>query len=101
MLTCCSIFAEYKSGAEVWIDRYEDPTFEEQLKDILSEVRPLFEQLHAFVRHALTGKYGEVVVPSNGSIPMHLLGNFWAQTWEVVSDVSGSVASRSLNWNEF
>lgn len=45
---------------------------------------PFFEQLHAYVRFALNGKYGDIV-PKNGSIPMHLLGNVWAQTWENVN----------------
>jgi peptidyl-dipeptidase A len=37
-------------------------------------------KLHAFVRMKLHEKYGDVV-PLDGPIPAHLLGNIWAQDW--------------------
>ena len=37
-------------------------------------------KLHAYVRLKLREKYGDVV-PENGPIPAHLLGNIWAQDW--------------------
>jgi peptidyl-dipeptidase A len=39
--------------------------------------------LHAYVRWKLREKYGDVV-PAQGPIPAHLLGNMWAQTWDNV-----------------
>ena len=33
-------------------------------------------------RWKLREKYGDQVVPANGPIPAHLLGNLWAQEWE-------------------
>lgn len=65
----------------MWLSNYDDPTFEEQLEDIFYQVRPLFEEMHAFVRNALAKKYGENLVESHEAIPMHLLGNMWAQHW--------------------
>lgn len=76
---------DYPSYAEVWIDEYEDETFEQQLKDILVQIKPLYEQLHAYVRHKLTQNYGECVVSKDGPIPMHLLGDVWADSWSNVS----------------
>lgn len=87
---CWFSFADFTSGAEVWIGDYEDPTFERQMEDTFYRVRPLFEELHAFVRHALSVKYGENLVPNGEPIPMHLLGNIWAQHWAHVSDSFGS-----------
>lgn len=79
-------FADYSSGAEMWIGNYEDPTFEEQLKKIDLTIRPLFEELHIYVRQVLLNKYGDQVVHEEGPIPMHLLGNVWGQLWGDVSD---------------
>jgi peptidyl-dipeptidase A len=44
-------------------------------------VKPLYESLHAYVRRRLRETYGADVVPANGPIPAHLLGNMWAQEW--------------------
>ena len=43
-------------------------------------MRPLYLKLHAYMRMKLREKYGDVV-PANGPIPAHLLGNIWAQDW--------------------
>ncbi|GAB0091084.1 Angiotensin-converting enzyme [Sergentomyia squamirostris] len=71
----------FYSGAESWLDEYEDETFEKQLETIFEQIRPLYEQLHAYVRFKLREKFGNDVVSEKGSIPMHLLGNMWGQTW--------------------
>lgn len=65
------------------MDAYEDPTFESQLENIFEEIRPLYQQIHAYVRHALKAKYGDLIT-EEGLIPMHLLGNMWGQTWDSV-----------------
>lgn len=78
-----AILNNFTSGAESWLSEYEDPTFERQLDNIFEEIRPLYQQLHAYVRHALRQKYGDLI-SEDGLIPMHLLGNMWAQTWDNV-----------------
>jgi peptidyl-dipeptidase A len=42
-----------------------------------------FLQLISYVRHKLAEFYGPEVVSTEKPIPMHLLGNIWAQQWEV------------------
>lgn len=76
---------DFTSVAEMWLDEYEDSTFEQQLENIFEEIRPLYQQLHAYVRHALRAKFGNLI-SETGPIPMHLLGNMWAQTWDSVCD---------------
>lgn len=78
-----AILNNYTSGAEAWLTEYEDPTVERQLENIFEEIRPLYQQIHAYVRHSLRQKYGDLV-SEDGLIPMHLLGNLWAQSWESV-----------------
>lgn len=81
--------ADFTSGAELWLDKYEDSTFEKQLEDIFAEIRPLYEQVHGYVRYRLRKHYGDDVVSEKGPIPMHLLGNMWAQQW---SDIAALVS---------
>ncbi len=49
-----------------------------------TEVRPLYEQLHCYVRARLQKVYGKDKVPDGKPIPAHLLGNMWAQEWNNV-----------------
>src|SRR5208283_2753374 len=51
---------------------------------------PLYLSLHAYVRGQLAKKYGKTVVPPNGPISAHLLGNLWAQEWNNVYDLMDS-----------
>jgi peptidyl-dipeptidase A len=45
----------------------------------LQDVRPLYEQLHTWAKHALAKRYG--VEPPEGPIPAHWLPNRWGQNW--------------------
>ncbi|XP_055848354.1 angiotensin-converting enzyme-like isoform X2 [Episyrphus balteatus] len=77
----------FTSGAEAWLSEYEDDTMEQQLEAIYGEIRPLYEQIHGYVRSRLRQVYGEKVVSEKGPIPMHLLGNMWGQTWGEVASI--------------
>src|ERR1051325_6701103 len=55
--------------------------FARELDRLWEQVRPLYLSLHAYVRSRLREKYGPDLVPANGPIPAHLLGNIWAQEW--------------------
>src|SRR5262245_55679563 len=67
----------------MWRSKYDMPpdAFAAEIERIWGQVRPLYESLHAYVRARLVEKYGPAVVPPNGPIPAHLLGNLWAQSW--------------------
>jgi peptidyl-dipeptidase A len=70
----------------LWRSNYDMPpaAFEKELDRLWEQLRPLYLSLHAYVRGQLGKKYGKEVVPSNGPIPAHLLGNIWAQEWNNV-----------------
>ncbi|XP_075971289.1 angiotensin-converting enzyme-like isoform X2 [Anticarsia gemmatalis] len=74
----------YDSVAEWWLSEYEATDSEDQFASLWAEIKPLYQQIHAYVRRHLRLKYGESVVPAKGPIPAHLLGNIWAQTWNNV-----------------
>lgn len=77
----------FPSGAEMWLGEYEDDTFEDQLEEIMKKIEPFYAQLHAYVRNKLRKYYGDAVVSKKGPIPMHLLGNIWAQSWVDIEDL--------------
>jgi peptidyl-dipeptidase A len=75
----------YKDAGAMWRSKYDMPpdAFAKEVDRLWEQVRPLYVSLHAYVRWKLREKYGDVV-PANGPIPAHLLGNMWAQTWDNV-----------------
>jgi peptidyl-dipeptidase A len=66
----------------MWRAKYDMPPddFAKEVDRLWTQVRPLYLKLHAYVRMKLRDKYGDIV-PANGPIPAHLLGNIWAQDW--------------------
>jgi len=73
----------FADDGAMWRAKYDMPPddFARELDRLWDQVRPLYVSLHAYVRAKLREKYGDVV-PANGPIPAHLLGNMWAQTWD-------------------
>ncbi len=66
----------------MWRSKYDmtPDQFAQELDRLWEQVRPLYVSLHAYVRWRLREKYGDIV-PANGPIPAHLLGNMWGQEW--------------------
>ncbi len=76
----------FKDTGAMWRSKYDMPAddFAKEVDRLWDQVRPLYLSLHAYVRTKLREKYGPDVVPANGPIPAHLLGNIWAQDWSNV-----------------
>ena len=68
---------------EMWRAGYDmSPVeFEATVEKLWTQLQPLYEALHCQVRAKLNAQYGDAVVPKDGLIPAHLLGNMWAQQW--------------------
>ncbi|MCE9520962.1 MAG: M2 family metallopeptidase [Alphaproteobacteria bacterium] len=73
----------FADAGEVWRGGYDMPpaAFAQETERLWSQVKPLYNELHCFVRAKLNAKYGDAVVSKTGPIPSHLLGNMWAQQW--------------------
>jgi peptidyl-dipeptidase A len=67
----------------LWKSAYDmsPADFEKETDRIWAQVKPLYDDLHCYVRAGLQKKYGKAVVPDRKPIPAHLLGNMWAQEW--------------------
>ncbi|KAL3837613.1 hypothetical protein ACJMK2_022959 [Sinanodonta woodiana] len=78
----------YQNYAEYWIESQFDntPDLEKMAEELWEELKPLYQQLHAYVRRRLHNAYPDVV-GETGAIPAHLLGNMWAQNWENIYDL--------------
>uniref|UniRef100_A0A7N4V350 Angiotensin-converting enzyme n=2 Tax=Sarcophilus harrisii TaxID=9305 RepID=A0A7N4V350_SARHA len=70
-----------------WRVVYESPTLEKDLEQLYHEMKPLYLNLHAYVRRALYHYYGSQHISLRGPIPAHLLGNMWAQSWTNIIDL--------------
>ena len=66
-----------------WRSQYDmsPEAYAADVERLWRQVAPLYWALHAHVRAALAQTYGRQLVPEDGPIPAHLLGNMWAQSW--------------------
>ncbi|WP_242352524.1 MULTISPECIES: M2 family metallopeptidase [Anaeromyxobacter] len=73
----------FRDLGDLWRADYDMPPaeFEADVDRLWAEVKPLYDDLHCFVRARLQKLYGKERVPDGKPIPAHLLGNMWAQDW--------------------
>ncbi|KAK3853728.1 hypothetical protein Pcinc_039742 [Petrolisthes cinctipes] len=78
----------FDNMGDMWLYPYESDTFREDMEELWGQLRPLYQQLHAYVRRKLREQYGEQYVSKRGPIPAHLLGNMWSQSWNEVYSIA-------------
>jgi peptidyl-dipeptidase A len=73
----------FKDTGAMWRSKYdmEPDAFSAEMERLWQQVKPLYDSLYTYTRRKLSEKYGKDVVPVDGPIPAHLLGNMWAQQW--------------------
>lgn len=73
----------------MWRAKYDMPAddFAKETDALWEQVRPLYADLHCYVRARLSEKYGADVQAETGPIRADLLGNMWAQEWGGVYDI--------------
>jgi peptidyl-dipeptidase A len=79
----------FSDTGDLWKAGYDmtSAEFEKEADRLWQQVKPLYAQLHCYVRNKLGKVYGEDKVPPKGPIPAHLLGNMWAQEWANVYEI--------------
>lgn len=93
----------FKELGAMWRSNYDmDPdAFAMEADRLWGQVKPLYDSLQCHVRAKLSDYYGDRVVPDQGPIPAHLLGNMWAQNWDNIYDlVKPDDASESYDVTE-
>ncbi|HZF48757.1 MAG TPA: M2 family metallopeptidase [Polyangiaceae bacterium] len=78
----------FKDLGALWRSGYDMPpeAFEAETDRLWTQVKPLYDELHCYVRSRLRNHYGKdravkEKMAGNAPIPAHLLGNMWAQEW--------------------
>jgi len=79
----------YQDLGAMWRSNYDMPSedFGKELDRLWGQVKPLYDDLHCYVRSELSETYGADKVPLDKPIPAHLLGNMWAQSWGNIYDL--------------
>lgn len=72
---------------DLWMAEWETADMKAQVDKLMEETMPFYQKIHAYVRFHLKETYGDDVMPADGTIPAHLLGNMWAQQWGNVLNV--------------
>jgi len=93
----------FKDTGDLWRAGYDmsPADFEKETDRLWGQVKPLYEQLHCYVRRQLSKTYGADKVPNSGPLPAHILGNMWAQEWSNVFDqVKPYATTASINVTE-
>ncbi|NXT84185.1 ACE2 enzyme, partial [Zapornia atra] len=81
----------YSDYGDYWRANYEADypenykySRDQLIKDVektFEQIKPLYQQLHAYVRHRLGQFYGPEFISSTGCLPAHLLGDMWGRFW--------------------
>lgn len=79
----------YDDLGSMWRSNYDmsPDAFPAELDRLWGQVEPLYNALHCHVRARLGDHYGTDLVPQDGPIPAHLLGNMWAQEWSNIYEL--------------
>jgi peptidyl-dipeptidase A len=95
----------------LWKSRYDMPPaqFDDTMEHLWGQVKPLYDDLHCYVRGKLAQQY-KGKVSDTGPIPAFLLGNMWAQEWSNIyplvepykgqSSLDVTAALKKKKWTE-
>jgi len=79
----------YADAGALWRAGYDMDAddFAAETDRLWGQIKPLYDELHCFVRAELNAEYGDDVQSLQGPINAHLLGNMWAQQWGNIYDL--------------
>lgn len=85
----------------MWRSGYDMPAddFAKLTDKLWAEVKPLYDELHTYVRTQLNKKYGDSVQPKTGPIRADLLGNMWAQEWGDIYDIVAPAGAGNIGYD--
>jgi peptidyl-dipeptidase A len=67
----------HDDAGAMWRARYEEDQLVAKVDKLWDEVKPLYNELHKYVRYQLRDLYGDKIDKTSENIPAHLLGNMW------------------------
>ncbi|MEP1229966.1 MAG: M2 family metallopeptidase [Litorimonas sp.] len=90
----------YEDAGALWRGGYDmdGDAFTKEADRLWGQVKPLYDQLHCYVRDELNSKYGDKVVPLDAPIRADILGNMWGQSWgNVFNEVAPESAAEGVD----
>jgi len=90
----------FKDAGDLWRAGYDMDAddFSKEADRLWGQVKPLYDELHCYVRAELNEKYGEDIVPLDEPIRADLLGNMWGQSWgNIYDDVAPKGGGESVD----
>jgi peptidyl-dipeptidase A len=93
----------FKDTGDLWRSGYDmtPAEFSAELERAWTQLEPLYNELHAYVRFKLIEKYGAAASRPDGMIPAHLLGNPWAQEWGNIYDIVAPTDPKFSNFKMY
>jgi len=91
----------YADVGAMWRSGYDMPAddFAKLTDKLWLEVKPLYDELHTYVRTQLNKKYGDAVQSKRGPIRADLLGNMWAQEWGNIYDLVAPAGAGDIGYD--
>jgi len=91
----------YADVGAMWRSGYDMPAddFAKLTDKLWLEVKPLYDELHTYVRTQLNKKYGDAVQSKTGPIRADLLGNMWAQEWGNIYDLVAPAGAGDIGYD--
>lgn len=96
LMNKAAVANDHKDAGEMWRSKYEDKQLIEKVDALWTQVKPLYLELHKYVKNELRSLYGPHMDPKSDKIPAHLLGNMWSQSWVNLYDRIKPFKSASL-----
>jgi len=93
----------FKDAGDLWRAGYDmdAEAFAEEADRLWGQVKPLYDELHCYVRAELNEKYGDEIVPLDEPIRADVLGNMWGQSWgNVYDDVAPEGGGKGVDVTE-
>jgi len=90
----------YVDAGALWRGGYDmdGNAFTKEADRLWEQVKPLYNELHCFVRSELNDKYGDDIVPLDKPIRADILGNMWGQSWgNVFNEVAPENAGKGVD----
>jgi peptidyl-dipeptidase A len=91
----------YADVGAMWRSGYDMPAdeFAREMDRLWMQVKPLYDQLHCYVRAKLNERHGAAVQPATGPIRADLLGNMWAQEWGNIYSLVAPAGVGDIGYN--
>jgi peptidyl-dipeptidase A len=91
----------YPDVGAMWRSGYDMPPdeFARVMDRLWLQVKPLYDELHCYVRAKLHARHGAKVQSATGPIRADLLGNMWAQQWGEIYELVAPAGAGEVGYD--